>query len=115
MSQGPVFIFGAGASRPYGGPLTNEILFRAFSERVVPLDERKEQIQTFRECLMEHFHVPNDGLAKKEEFPSLTMLLSIVDLAIERNRPLPQGPKFPMGMGREELTQARATVEFDPH
>ncbi len=41
------------------------------------------------------------------------MLLSILDLSIERNRPLPQRkPEFPKGIGRQELTRIRATIEY---
>jgi hypothetical protein len=74
--------------------------------------ERSNDVELVRECLSEHFHVPKES-ASRNDYPSLTLLLSILDLSIERNRPLPQRkPEFPKGIGRQELTRIRATIEY---
>jgi len=113
MEENPVFIFGAGASRACGGPLTDEILHDAFSNTMVNATlERPKEVAQVKECLTEHFHVPKQD-ACPADYPSLTLLLSILDLSIERNRPLRQRkPEFPKGIGREELTRIRATIEY---
>src|SRR5690242_3006725 len=113
MEEIPVFIFGAGASKACGGPLTDEILSDAFSNEILhaTLDPTKD-VEYVWKCLEEHFHVPRAG-AVLEDYPSLTLLLSLLDLSIERNRPLPQRkPEFPKGIGRQELTRIRATLEY---
>ena len=90
MSWKPVFIFGAGASAACGGPLTNDILYKAFCDDDLRKTlERPQDIEHLRQCLTEHFHVPHND-ATREDYPPLTLLLSILDLSIERNRPLPQ-------------------------
>ena len=113
MKENSVFIFGAGASKACGGLLTDEILYDAFcNEAVSATLERPKDVQFVKECLVEHFHVPKQG-ASLNDYPSLTLLLSILDLSIERNRPLPQRkPEFPKGIGRQELTRIRATLEY---
>jgi hypothetical protein len=111
-----VVIFGAGASAACGTPVTNEILWKAFCDREVAPNlsrngERKEDIERVWYCLTKHFHVPSSE-ARKEDFPSLTLLLSILDLSIDRNRPLPPSERFPSGLSREELGKARAALEY---
>src|SRR5258707_11934149 len=88
-----VVIFGAGASAACGTPLTNEILWKAFHDEDVKRDltrnnERAEDLERVLYCLTNHFHVPASG-AKPEDYPSLTLLLSLLDLSIDRNRPMP--------------------------
>jgi hypothetical protein len=113
MAWKPVFILGAGASAACGGPLTNDILYQAFCDDALHATlERPQDIEHLRQCLTEHFHVPRNSAAR-EDYPPLTLLLSILDLSIERNRPLPQRkPDFPKGLGRQELAKARATIEY---
>lgn len=113
MNDNPVFIFGAGASKACGGPLTDDILYNAFCvEEVSKKLDRLDDVEKFKTCLTEHFHVPQQS-AMPDQFPSLTLLLSILDLSIERNRPLPQKkPHYPKGLGRQELTEVRATIEY---
>ena len=112
-SRVPIFIFGAGASKACGGPLTDEILYDAFCNPDVHAKlERTQDVDLVKQCLIDHFHVPSKD-AGLSDFPSLTLLLSILDLSIERNRPLPQRkPQFPKGLGRQELTKVRATIEY---
>jgi hypothetical protein len=113
MKENSVFIFGAGASKACGGPLTDEILYEAFCDEALRARlERPRDVELVRDCLREHFHVPSEG-AQLSDYPSLTLLLSILDLSIERNRPLRQRkPEFPKGLGRPELTRARAAIEY---
>lgn len=112
MNPNPVFIFGAGASVACGGPLTNEILYKAFCDETVKKKLVRPEVSLVKECLIEHFHVPQRS-ATLDQYPSLTLLLSILDLSIERNRPLPRKmPQFPKGLGRDELTKVRATIEY---
>lgn len=111
-----VFIFGAGASAACGTPLTNEILWRAFTEESVYAElcrngERAVDVKCVGDCLKEHFHVPEEG-AQKEDFPSLTLLLSILDISIDRNRPFPPSDTFPNGLSREDLAKARGSLEY---
>ena len=114
--EGSVFIFGAGASKDCDTPLTNEILWKAFCDdhviKALASDSsRVEDIEEVRDCLIDHFHVP-DKDPKREDFPSLTLLLSILDLSIERNRPLAASKKHPNGLSREQLAKARASLEY---
>src|SRR4051812_7632449 len=111
-----VVIFGAGASAACGTPLTNEILWRAFSDESVHSvlsrsKERAEDLDRVRYCLTNHFHVPETA-AQKEDYPSLTLLLSMLDLSIERNRPFPASKLFPSGLSREDLAKARGALEY---
>jgi hypothetical protein len=111
-----VVVFGAGASAACGTPLTNEILWKAFDDEEVKRDlsrnkDRADDIERVQYCLTNHFHVP-DHDAQPEDYPSLTLLLSLLDLSIERNRPFPASPKFPSGLSREELAKARAALEY---
>jgi hypothetical protein len=112
-----VLIFGAGASAGCGTPVTNEILWRAFCDPEIRSElerdpERKHDIEQVEYCLIQHFHIPDADRRRKEDFPSLTLLLSILDLSIERNRPFAASERFPRGMSREELARARRSIEF---
>src|SRR5215469_126755 len=113
MKEKPVFIFGAGASKACGGPLTDEILYNAFcNDDLRATLERPKDVDIVRDCLQEHFHAPKQ-CGTPSDYPSLTLLLSLLDLSIERNRPLPRKkPDFPKGLGRLELTRARAAIEY---
>jgi hypothetical protein len=111
-----VLILGAGASASCGTPVTNEILWKAFCDEAVGRDlrahpERAADIQDLHHCLIDHFHVPEAHI-EKEDFPSLTLLLSILDLSIERNRPLAATKRHPSGLSREQLAKARGAIEY---
>ena len=80
--------------------------------RCVPHCSALLNVELVRKCLIYYFHVPIAGAVPHDD-PSLTLLLSILDLSIERNRPLPRRlPDFPKGMGRQELSNARAAIEY---
>jgi hypothetical protein len=111
-----VVIFGAGASAACGTPLTNEILPKAFGDeevkrRLSENQDRASDIARVQYCLTNHFHVPPED-AQPEDYPSLTLLLSLLDLSIERNRPFPPSKEFPSGFSREELAKARGALEY---
>ena len=120
--EGSVFIFGAGASKDCDTPLTNEILWHAFCDenvrKTLPRDSsRVGDIAEVRDCLIDHFHVVDPARrnledARKEDFPSLTLLLSILDLSIERNRPFGGSKTHANGLSVEDLTKRRASVEY---
>src|SRR5947208_3239201 len=58
FGQHPIFIFGAGATRACGGPLTADILPNAFKEPVYGRLECTALAESVNRCLIEHFHVP---------------------------------------------------------
>jgi NAD-dependent SIR2 family protein deacetylase len=111
-----VVVLGAGASAACGTPVTNEILWRALCDgdvlqKLEAVEARREDVEHVRACLTEQFHVPENG-ARSFEFPSLTLLLSILDLSIDRNRPLAASRTHPSGLSREELAKARNGIEY---
>src|SRR5437763_91681 len=111
-----VFILGAGASRACGTPLTNEILWHACRNPDVKAElardvKRLDDLRQVEDCLSEHFHVPAVN-ARMEDFPSLTLLLSLLDLSIDRNRPFGASKAFPNGLSREDLAKARSSIEY---
>lgn len=87
MPQHPVLIFGAGATKACGGPLTDEILHDAFRERdnlMFPAS-----LDVLDRFLREQFRVPEQLPARrKESYPSLPLLLSLLDTAIDRKHAL---------------------------
>lgn len=84
-----VFVFGAGASKECGGPLTHEILPRAFDPDQKPDYKVPELVEKVSDCLVQHFHVPANVLERTvDDYPPLPLLLSLLDLAIDQDRPL---------------------------
>jgi hypothetical protein len=116
LGQHPIFVFGAGATKACGGPLTAEILPAAFSSPVREALVRKDLAEYVNDCLIQHFHVPTALEERRGEvYPPLPMLLSLLDLAIDQDRPLVFGD----GTGRrlehwdrERLAAARSAVEY---
>jgi len=90
MPDRTVFVFGAGATKACGGPLTNEILPEAFKILdSFPGFEREGFLELVNEYLVERYHIPADITArKKEDYPQLPRLLAMLDAAIERDRSL---------------------------
>jgi hypothetical protein len=84
----PVIIFGAGATKDSGGPLTNEILHEAF-QAGPSLIAQQNAIQLLQQFLHENF--PSQRV-KPEDYPSLPLLLSLVDTAIDRKQAFGQWP-----------------------
>ncbi len=108
-----VVIFGAGATKACGGLLTDELLWYSFSAHRCPgsqiaCDKDTEREQPcpgvgFREAarfLSKVFEIPDsEAVPRKEEYPGLTQLLSLVDTAIARNEPF--GKEFSLTQLRE--------------
>ena len=105
MSERTVAIFGAGATKSCGGPLTNEILPQAFA-----LDEvlqREDFFPTIEEFLVSNFHLPTDhGLRKPHHFPPLPLLISLIDVAIDRKQ------TFSKGWDTDRLVDVRRALEY---
>jgi hypothetical protein len=96
-----VVIFGAGATKACGGPLTNEILPDALASL-----GRRPQLSLVEEFLAKQFRVPMTGRRPPDRFPPLPLLLSIVDTAIDREDAF--GPDWPPA----RLRQLRGAIEY---
>lgn len=95
MPTKPVVVLGAGATKACGGPLTNEILPDAFNARTARADpevfEREGFLEVVEQFLGQNFHLPElkQGEERKEDhFPPLPLLMSLVDIAIDRKHAL---------------------------
>jgi hypothetical protein len=101
MCSMPVVIFGAGATKACGGPLTAEILPRAF-ECEAELG-REDFFLTLDGFLIENFHVPeNHGARQADHYPALPLLISLIDTAIDRKHSF--GANWPVDRLMEGLT-----------
>ncbi len=99
MDSNTVVIFGAGATKACGGPLTNEILTRAFNT-AYEID-REQFLPTLEEFLSDNFYAAQSG-----ELPPLPLLISFLDTAIDRGHAL--GPKWDQG----RLIDARRALDY---
>jgi len=107
MASETVVIFGAGATKACGGPLTNEILPEAFEPTVRREIEREDYIGLLDGFLIENFHLPQEPTEwTKTDYPALPLLLSLVDTAIDRNQPM--GSDWPV----ERLRQVRRALQY---
>ncbi len=103
-----VFVFGAGATKACGGPLTNEILPEAFDAwDEFPDMEREGFLGLVDHYLVEKQHVPADIQARApENYPELPDLLATLDATIDRGQ----------GMGdnwaHETLVEVRRGLEY---
>ncbi|MEZ5399291.1 MAG: SIR2 family protein [Bryobacteraceae bacterium] len=92
-----VVIFGAGATRACGGPLTNEILPHAFDPATRGAIEREGYTDLLHGFLTRLFHLP--PAPTPDDYPSLPLLISLLDTAIDRRQPM--GPTWPVNLLRE--------------
>ena len=107
MASNTVVIFGAGATKACGGPLTNEILGQAFEPKVRREIEREYYIDLLDRFLVENFFLsPQQAKRKDADYPALPLLLSLVDTAIDRNQPM--GPEWSV----EKLRQVRRALQY---
>jgi len=95
MTEKPVIILGAGATKACGGPLTDEILPAALNGEiihdnlVIPVEDREELLKLNRDFLESCFNVPrNNRSIRKEDCPSLSFVLSMLRQSIELQKPL---------------------------
>jgi hypothetical protein len=89
----PVAIFGAGASKACGGPMTDEILphaFEAFHSAKRPQSyDREDFFDDVERFLCEQFYLPKHAAVRqKAHYPGLPLLLSLLDTSIDRGQPL---------------------------
>src|SRR5687768_3694868 len=122
-----VVVFGAGATKACGGPMTNEILWLAYDpatrlkmeqDGYSDVIRREGYADLLDEFLVENFNVPRDPTQRKQEsYPGLPLLLSLIDTAIDRKEPL--GPRWvPERVdpndpsGRRSLIDLRQSLEY---
>ncbi len=107
MPSNTVVIFGAGATKACGGPLTNEILGQAFDPAVRREIEREYYINLLDQFLVENFFLSaNQAERTDADYPALPLLLSLVDTAIDRNQPM--GPEWTV----DKLRQVRRALQY---
>src|SRR5213595_2096663 len=94
-----VVVLGAGATKACGGPLTGEILPRAF------LPPRKFGLANLEAFLTQHFGLPK-GKRSDDDYPQLPLLLSLLDTAIDREHGF--GGKWTI----ESLRSVRKEAEY---
>ena len=102
MSENTVVIFGAGATKACGGPQTNDILPDAYDpvlraqieqEGFNDLIQREGFVDLLDWFLVENFHLSQDrSTRRKEDYPALTLLMSLIDTSIDRKQPM--GPTW---------------------
>jgi len=125
-----VVVFGAGATKACGGPMTNEILWQAYDPGVRAEMEgdgysdvirREGYVDLLEEFLVNNFNVPYDPAGRKRDsYPGLPLLLSLIDTAIDRKEPL--GPQWVTELiseaegvapdGRRSLVDLRRSLEY---
>jgi hypothetical protein len=107
VASDTIILFGAGATKACGGPLTNEILPQAFEPTVCTEIEREYYIDLLDRFLIENFHLPQQQADRTEaDYPALPLLLSLVDTAIDRNQPM--GPNWTVDL----LRQVRRALQY---
>lgn len=107
MPSNTVVLFGAGATKACGGPLTNEILPQAFEPSVRNEIEREDYLDLLDEFLIENFYLPPQQADRTEaDYPALPLLLSLVDTAIDRKQPM--GPTWTV----DRLREVRRALQY---
>ena len=104
MPNGPVLILGAGATRACNGPLTNEILLEA--DRVAAEIEREDYLALVDGFLTDVFRLPPRPGRVKSSYPSLPLLMSLIDAAVDRGQPL--GANY----DANRLRDVRAAIDY---
>lgn len=104
MVGNTVVIFGAGATKACGGPLTNEILPEVFELRQDL--EREGYLARLEEFLVENFHLPSETTRRSHHFPPLPLVLSLVDTALDR------GDAFAQRWTANDLRVVREALEY---
>ena len=99
-----VVIFGAGATKACGGPLTNEILPDVFTSRARLA--RQEHLNLLEQFLVQNFNLPASGVRKPADFPPLPLVLSLIDTAIDRE------DAFSAGWPPTRLRGVREALEY---
>jgi hypothetical protein len=97
-------IFGAGATKACGGPLTNEILPAVFQLRGEL--EREGYLARLEDFLVGNFHLPPEPTRRWHHFPPLPLVLSLVDTALDR------GDAFAQCWTPSDLRIVREALEY---
>ncbi len=112
MSERPVIILGAGATKACGGPLTDEILPAALNGEMAHddqrtlVEDREELLSLANQFLGECFNVPvNHRPITREDCPSLPLVLSMLRRSVELGQPLGNWEGI-------RLTKARRAIEY---
>ncbi len=104
MNNRTIVVFGAGATKACGGPLTNEILPDALaSRRHLARQDHIDLLETF---LVENFNLPAPSERAPEHFPPLPLVLSLVDTALDRD------DAFAAHWTPSELRKVRDALEY---
>jgi hypothetical protein len=104
MAENVVVIFGAGATKACGGPLTNEILPEVF--RLKEQLEREDYLAHLERFLVDNFHLPAKRRRQAHHFPPLPLVLSLVDTALDR------GDAFAQCWPANDLRTVREALEY---
>jgi len=112
MSNKPVIILGAGATKACGGPLTDEILPAALKNwfemdgQQFSVNNREDLLYLAKDFMQECFNVPADNdLITKDTCPSLPMVLSMLRRSTQLDLPIGN-------YGGEDLVKARRAIEY---
>lgn len=100
-----VVIFGAGATKACGGPMTSEILPGVFqAEQHIAREGYTDLLNDF---LVDNFHLsPTAADRKPEDYPGLPLLLSLVDTAIDRKH------AFGADWNPDRLVRVREALDY---
>jgi hypothetical protein len=87
---GTVIFLGAGATKACDGPLTNEILPNILKGKYQPVSPvvagSVDRINLLENFLTQQFHVTANSPI--EHYPALPLLMSLIDVALDRRQPL---------------------------
>jgi hypothetical protein len=100
----PVLVLGAGATKACHGPLTNDILLEA--DKAAQNIEREDYLSLMDSFLQDVFHLPPRQYRVKTSYPSLPLLMSLIDAAIDRGQPLG------LNYDAQKLRAVRAAIEY---
>jgi hypothetical protein len=101
MRDTPVIVFGAGATKDCGGPLTNEILHDAFKAELSQ-SQQQAKIALVQQFLNDNFPPLR---AEYTDYLSLPLLLSLLDTALDRKH------AFGLQWPPERVAEVRQAVE----
>ncbi len=111
MSEKPVIILGAGATKACGGPLTDEILPAALNGQMrhdwgaTAVQDREELMVLLHDFLRHCFNVPQRSPVQKEDCPPLPMVLSMIHESVKSDKDIG-------GWGGERLIKAKRAIEY---
>ncbi len=112
MSEKPIIILGAGATKACGGPLTDEIIPAALhgemehDDMTTLVEDREELLGLSGQFLRDCFNVPSDiDQVTRENCPSLPMVLSMLRRSAVAGLPIG-------GYEGEGLIKAKRAIEY---